>query len=74
MSTQLTKLDQDILLQAMKTTCKLWIKLNKDHNKTIKHLSVLGYSIPHANQMLAMGKIYYNIFGEIEFKDLEVAV
>jgi hypothetical protein len=70
---QLTQQDQDVLLQAMKTTCKLWIKLNKDDNKTIKYLAVLGYSIPYANQMLEVGKRYYDAFGKIEFRDLEVA-
>lgn len=73
MSTQLTQQDQEILLQAMKTTCKLWIKLNKDDNKTINSLAVLGYSIPDANQMLEMGKRYYDLFGKIEFRELEVA-
>lgn len=73
MSTQLTQQDQDLLLQAMKTTCKLWIKLNKDDKKTINSLAVLGYSIPDANKMLEMGKRYYDIFGKEEFKDLEVA-
>lgn len=73
MSTQLTQQDQDILLQAMKTTCKLWIKLNKNDKLVINRLSILGYSIPDANKMLDMGKRYYDIFGKIEFKDLEVA-
>ena len=73
MSTQLTQQDQDLLLQAMKTTCKLWIKLNKDDKKTINSLAVLGYSIPDANTMLDISKKYYQVFGKHEFKDLEVA-
>jgi hypothetical protein len=73
MNTQLTQQDQDTLLQAMKTTCKLWIKLNKSDKGTLNLLLHTGYSVPHAHQMLEMGKRYYDIFGKVEFKDLEVA-
>ena len=72
MSTQLIQQDQDLLLQAMKTTCKLWIKLNKDDKKTINSLAVLGYSIPDASQLLDFCKKYYNAFKQ-EFRELEVA-
>lgn len=72
MSTQLTQQDKDLLLQAIKVTCKLWIKLKKDDNKTIKSLAVLGYSIPDASQLLDFGKKYYNAFKQ-EFRELEVA-
>jgi hypothetical protein len=73
MNTQLTQQEQDVLLQAMKTTCKLWIKLEKNDKGTLNLLMFNGYSKDEANTMLDMGKRYYDIFGKVEFKDLEVA-
>jgi hypothetical protein len=70
---QLTQQEQDTLLEAMKTTCKLWIKVNKSDMKTINLLLSIGYSVPDANKMLDMGKRYYDVFGKTEFRDLEVA-
>jgi TRAP-type C4-dicarboxylate transport system substrate-binding protein len=73
MRKELTPEDQAIILEAMKTTCKLWIKLNKSDKATINLLLYTGYSVPDAHSMLEISKKYYQAFGKIEFKELEAA-
>jgi len=60
----MTHQDQKKQLQAIQTTCKLWINWDKSDKKTIYSLTVLGYSIPDANTMLGAAKKYYDVFQE----------
>lgn len=70
---KLTQQEQDIMLESMKTVCKIWIKFEKNDAVTINTLVTLaGYSTEDATTLLDLGKKYYGAF-KGEFRDLEVA-